>query len=43
MSMVLGYAHLAPQDIAQGVRLPAAAQRYDSGPDIGEGRGRVFI
>ncbi|MFE4334912.1 hypothetical protein ACFRQM_37565 [Streptomyces sp. NPDC056831] len=42
VSLVLGYAHLAPPDIAQGVRLPTAAQR-DAGPDIGEGRGRVFI
>ncbi|SCF56578.1 PLP-dependent aminotransferase family protein [Streptomyces sp. Ncost-T10-10d] len=29
VSLVLGYAHLAPQDITQGVRLLAAAQRYE--------------
>ncbi|MFB6986018.1 PLP-dependent aminotransferase family protein [Streptomyces sp. NPDC056304] len=29
VGLVLGYAHLAPQDITQGVRLLAAAQRYE--------------
>ncbi|MER5362171.1 hypothetical protein [Streptomyces sp. NPDC002785] len=43
VSPVLGYAHLAPRNIAQSVWLLAAAQRDTNGPDIGEGRGRVFI
>ncbi|MFB6941168.1 PLP-dependent aminotransferase family protein [Streptomyces sp. NPDC060286] len=29
VSLVLGYAHLPPQDITRGVRLLAAAQRYE--------------
>ncbi|MFD7495346.1 PLP-dependent aminotransferase family protein [Streptomyces sp. NPDC059832] len=41
--LVLGYAHLTPSDIEQGVRLLAAAQEDTKGPGTGEGRGRVFI
>ncbi|MFJ2883193.1 PLP-dependent aminotransferase family protein [Streptomyces sp. NPDC086796] len=41
--LVLGYAHLTPSDIENGVRLLAAAQRGTGGPATGGGRSRVFI
>ncbi|MFF1650334.1 PLP-dependent aminotransferase family protein [Streptomyces sp. NPDC058240] len=41
--LVLGYAHLAPSEIEQGVRLLTAARQDTNGPGTGEGRGRVFI
>ncbi|MFB6776076.1 PLP-dependent aminotransferase family protein [Streptomyces sp. NPDC056352] len=43
VNLVLGYAHLAPVDIARGVRLLAQAQRDTRGRDIDGSRGRVFI
>lgn len=42
-NLVLGYAHLAPPDIARGVRLLAQAQRDTRGRDIDGSRGPVFI
>jgi GntR family transcriptional regulator/MocR family aminotransferase len=43
VNLVLGHAHLAPPDIARGVRLPAQAQRDTRGRDIDGSRGPVFI
>nr|WTB29720.1 PLP-dependent aminotransferase family protein [Streptomyces sp. NBC_00830] len=43
VSLVLGYAHLAPSDIVRGVRLLAAAQLEAHRGDIGGGLGPLFI